>query len=185
MKPHSIRYDGVRHFLIVIPPLMAIAAFGFSGILEKIKKIRFSEKLYWIVVAFVFLWLAVEFVIIYPFGGSYYNEIVRLSLGPRLENKFDFEYWGASYRQGIDWLNRNAAADSNFCVPIASHLIQYYPVRADLSFDCSANTEYLIFITRWAFAPKDLDETFHFQDKEPVFRISRYKSDLLYIYKLK
>ena len=178
MKPHSIRYYGVRHFLIVIPPLLVIAALGFVDVLSRTRKYKFHEKLRWTAIAFVLLWLAVEFFLIYPFGDAYYNETVRLALGPKLEKKFDFEYWGASYRQGMDWLNRNAAPSSSFCVHIAGHLIQYYPIRADLTYDCSENANYLMFITRWAFAPENFNETFHFEGKEPVFKISRYNSNL-------
>ena len=60
-------------------------------------------------------------------------KLLRLAIGPHIEKKFDFEYWGASYRQGMDWLNQNAEPDSSFCVPIANHLLAYYPVRSDLT----------------------------------------------------
>lgn len=186
--PQSVKYDGVRHFLVILPALFILAALGFDYILEripgwfpKIEKLKFQSA----ILAFVFLWLAVEFFWIYPFGGAYYNETVRIAFPRSIEKKFDFEYWGASYRQGINWLNNFAGSETSFCVPVAQHLLQFYPIRKDLKFDCTENTNYLMFIARWAYLPKDLEQTFHFSEKEPVYRLSRYNSDLLVIYKLK
>ena len=186
--PQSVKYDGVRHFLVILPALFILAALGFDYLLEKIpgwfpkiEKLKLQSAIF----AFVFLWLAVEFFWIYPFGGAYYNEAVRIAFPRSIEKKFDFEYWGASYRQGVNWLNNFASPETSFCVPVAPHLLQLYPIRADLKFDCSENTNYLMFITRWAYLPKDLYQIFHFSEKEPAHRISRYNSDLLEIYKLK
>lgn len=188
--PKSVKYDGVRHFMLIIPPLLILAGISLDNFLKYLDtKFKLASagriKLYSSVVSFVFLWLVVEFFWIYPFGGAYYNEAVRLTIGPHIEKKFDFEYWGASYRQGMDWLNQNAQPDSSFCVPIASHLTGYYPVRADLSFDCSEKTNYLMFITRWAYYPHEIDNALPYQDKDPAYSISRHGSDLLVIYKLK
>lgn len=189
--PRSVKYDGVRHFMLIIPPMLILAGIGLDNLLKYLEK-RFQLagerkiKTYSGVIFAVFAWLLIEFFWIFPFGGSYYNEIARAAAGPHIEKKFDFEYWGASYRQGMDWLNTNAAPNSSFCVPIAEHLISYYPVRADLSFDCSDKTNYLMFITRWAYYPHEqIDSIMPIQDKNPVYAISKYGSDLLEVYKLK
>lgn len=188
--PKSVKYDGVRHFMLVIPPILIFAGIGFDIFLRYLdKKLNLANegriKLFSTAFGIVFLWLVVEFFWIYPFGGSYYNEAARLMLGPHIEKRFDFEYWGSSYRQGMDWLNQYVDPDSSFCVPVAGHLIGYYPIRADLSFDCTEKANYLMFITRWTHAPENMEEIFKYEQKEPLYKISRYGSDLLLVYKLK
>ncbi len=186
MLPGAVRYDSIRHFLFIIPAFMILAALGFNWILQKMPRLapprRKTAKI--IFVCAVFVWLFIEFSRAFPFGGSYFNEVARAALGPRLEKKFDLEYWGSSYRQGINWLNENAQENSSFCAPIADHLIQFYPLRADLSFSCGKTASYLMFFTRQTYLPKDLNEIFDYQRNEPIFKISRFNSDLLYIYKL-
>jgi hypothetical protein len=40
------------------------------------------------------------------------------------------DYWAASYRLGIDWLNANAPRDSLLAVPIAEHTVRLVaPIR--------------------------------------------------------
>ncbi|MFA5925835.1 MAG: glycosyltransferase family 39 protein [Parcubacteria group bacterium] len=186
--PGSVKYDGIRHFIVIAPAIMVLAALGFGKFLEIVPEYfpkSDSLKIKAWLIAALFLWLVIDFFWIFPFGGSYINEPARTFIPKPIEKRFDFEYWGASYRQGVDWLNKNAQLNTGFCVPIAGHLLQFYPIRPDLKFDCSENTDYLIFITRWAYLPSNLEENFHFSNKSPAFTVSRYGSDLLEIYKLK
>ena len=183
--PESVKYDGIRQFLIIVPAFIIFAAIGFDFILEKIPNYFLKIKKWKIqagIIFVIFFWIIFEFFKIFPFGGSYFNETVRFIFPKNLDKKFDFEYWGPSYRQGISWLNENAELNSMFCVPIAEHLIKFYSVRPDLKFDCGENTNYLMFFTRWAFITDDLENNYHYKEKDPIFRISRYDSDLLLIY---
>jgi len=186
--PGAIRYDGVRHFLLVLPAIAIIAALGLNWLLALIKEKfpAYRRKITVAILSIIFLSLAIEFVQIYPFGDSYFNELVRLVIPSHIENHLEMEYWGATYNQGVAWLNKNAAPNSSFCVPAAEHLLQFYPLRVDLSFSCDAKqTDYLMFFTRKTSIPIDIDKVFNYSSSEPVFKISRFNSDLLYIYKLK
>jgi len=186
--PGAIRYDGVRHFLLVLPAIAIIAALGLNWLLALVKEKfpAYRRKITVAILSIIFLSLAIEFVQIYPFGDSYFNELVRLVIPSHIENHLEMEYWGATYNQGVAWLNKNAAPNSSFCVPAAEHLLQFYPLRVDLSFSCDAKqTDYLMFFTRKTSIPIDIDKVFNYSSSEPVFKISRFNSDLLYIYKLK
>ena len=186
--PGSVKYDGIRQFLIIVPAFIIFAAIGFDFILEKIPKYLPEIKKWKIqagIIFVIFFWILFEFFKIFPFGGSYFNEAVRFIFPRDLDKKFDFEYWGPSYRQGVAWLNENSGPNSTFCVPIAVHLIQYYPLRQDLKSDCGENTNYLMFFTRWAGITDDVEKYYYYKEKDPISRISRYNSDLLVIYKTK
>ncbi len=186
--PGAVRYDGVRHFLMIMPAITIISAIGLTWLLALIKE-RFSSQYKNIaitILSIIFLSLTVEFIRIYPFGDSYFNKITRLAMPSHLENHLEIEYWGTTYKQGLDWLNKNATPNSFFCAAAAPHLLQFYPIRPDLSASCEAiQANYLMFFTRKTSIPENLNEIFNYSPSEPVFKISRLNSDLLYIYKLK
>lgn len=179
--PGAVRYDGVRHFLPILPALMVVAALGFAFILKKLRKKNILKTS---LVVIVSVWLLVEFFIIFPFGGSYFNEITRLIYPQNIEDRMEIEYWGATYKQGVDWLNQNSEQNSSFCVPIAQHLLQFYPIRQDLTFNCEKDANYLMFFTRWSYLPVDMEEIFDYKKSEPVFSLERYNSNLLEIFKI-
>ena len=187
LLPGAVRYDGVRHFLMLLPAITIVAAIGLAWLLALIKE-KFSgqyKKITIVILAVIFSSLTVEFIGIYPFGDSYFNEITRLAIPSHLENHLEIEYWGSTYKQGVDWLNGNAKSDSAFCVPAASHLLQFYPIRPDLSFNCEpTKADYLMFFTRKTSLPEDLNKVFNYSPSEPIFKISRLNSDLLYVYKI-
>jgi len=186
LLPGIIRYDGVRHYLFVLPPILVIAAQGlvfFCDYLQnKFKNLRNGHIT--IVYLAVFTSMLWQFVIVFPYGDVYFNELARLKYGPHLENNFDFDYWGSSYKEAISWINDNATTKSSFCVAIADHLIQLYPIRPDLIYSCDKKTNYLIVLTRKAYLPADLDNFYNYHKSKPVFTVTREKSDLVEIYKL-
>jgi len=185
MVPGAVRYDGIRHYLVIVPAMMIIASLGLNYIWGKIA-VFFPKVKFWGRVAVggvVFLSLLIEFAIIFPFGDSYFNEAARLIFPKHLEKKFEIEYWGATLRQGTAWLNENAEPNSAICVPMATHLMQFYPLRADLSVGCVKGAKYLMFFTRYTYLPADLESVYKYSDQTPIYTISRYHSDLLYIFK--
>jgi len=210
LLPGAVRYDGMRHFLMILPAVTIIAAIGLIYLLTLIGKWDFksyrqfignsfigkffigkpligniADKIALAVIIIIFLLLTIEFLLVYPFGDSYFNELTRLAVPSHLENKLEIEYWGATYKQGVDWLNNNAAANSSFCVTAASHLLQFYPLRQDLTFSCDpAKTDYLMFFTRKTSLPEEINKIFNYSPDKPIFKVSRFNSDLLYIYKL-
>jgi hypothetical protein len=190
MKPGVIKYDGIRHYLIIFPALAIMTGVGlnyFFGVLTKffVGHPERARKIVWAAACLIFFELAFEFFSVYPYGDAYFNEALRRIVPRQIENYFEIEYWGSTYRQGANWLNQNAREGAIVCVPLADHLLQFYPVRSDLSFDCSDQSDYLMFFTRQAFLPTNLEQTFGYSKLNPVFKISRYNSDLLYIYQLK
>lgn len=181
LLPGAVRYDGARHYFFSFSAFFVFSALGMDWIIEKFKN---NFKIIALSAFLLLLSLLRENILGYPFGGSYFNEMVRAKYPENLDRKFDLEYWGASVRQGALWLNEKAEPNSSFCLPVASHLLQFYLFRQDLAFNCE-NPDYLMFFTRWAYLPGNLDEIFHFSSREPVFRLSVPGGDILYIFRLK
>lgn len=175
--PNASRYDGIRHFLMIVPPLMVIGALGFDFILEKSKKIGI------VIGTIVLLILIIEFARIYPFGDSYFNEISRVYAPKPLENYFETDYWGSSYKQGSDWINKNAEPDSKICVPIANYLLQFYKMRQDLKIACGDDSDYIMILQRPPSLPTDFKILLEDKKQKPAFAINRFNFNILTILK--
>jgi hypothetical protein len=180
MKPHLVRYDGMRQFYFVLPAIAVFAALGFRRIIAffsaRFPRIR---SLGILCMTVLLLSLAHEIVLLHPFEGSYRNEFVRFVLPYDMEKLLQIEYWGATYKQGTDWLIEHAEPNPFICVPTAGALLDWYPLRDDFTMECSKRTNYVMFFTRYS-QPAGVD----FSSMTPVFTIERMGATLLNIYKL-
>ncbi|HEY9676275.1 MAG TPA: hypothetical protein V6D11_32835 [Waterburya sp.] len=110
---HSPVYDGMRHFLFILPGIAVISATAFIGIYQKLSHKSFKR----IAIAFltvVYAAIAVEMIALHPYQYIYVN---RISGG--LENardRYETEYWGLSLREGMEWINDHAQPGSTVLV---------------------------------------------------------------------
>lgn len=185
MRPGAVRYDGIRHFFIAIPALAIIAGVGFDHAVTKLKS-QFSKRYKFFTPALLFVIVFVplyEVIKIHPYEGYYFNEPLRYFIPRNIENYFDFEYWGTSLKEGVSWLNKNADPNAKVCVPIAQHLIKEYETRDDLTFECGGHYNYYMFFSRTSALPMyKINEMATIY--KPVFKVSRFSSTLLTIYKV-
>jgi hypothetical protein len=95
-------YDGQRHFLFVLPPLAAICG---CAIAEVTRYTGVPRAISYGVVAgfFALAGLTVsDMITLHPYEYVYFN---RLAGGlPSASKRFETDYWGASYREGLNWL---------------------------------------------------------------------------------
>lgn len=180
VKPGLVRYDGMRQFFFLIPACAVLAGVGLSALLVMLER-RASRR--WTVpltLAIVLLSFAHEIAIVHPFEGSYRNELMRVVYPSSMDRSFQIEFWGATYKQGMDWLTDHAELNPVICVPTAGVLVEWYSWRDDFVFECSPKTNYVMFFTRYTEAGD-----FGKSEAVPVFTISRMGADLLKIYKVK
>jgi 4-amino-4-deoxy-L-arabinose transferase-like glycosyltransferase len=178
--PGIVRYDGMRQFFFVLPPMCVLAAKGLRFFLGLLKRRARRASALPVFLLLVLISLGGEALITHPFQGSYRNEIIRTLYPEQMDRTFQIEYWGPSYLQGMEWLVSHAESNPVICVPTAGVLVEWYPWRPDFTFDCSRDTDYVMFFTRYTEAKDyaDLPIT-------PVFTISRMGADLLKIYKVR
>ena len=104
-----VLYDGMRHFLFVLPPLAAAAALGLEFWLRRLER-RFTGRTCRLAVVGLgaaIVLPAAEMVALHPYQYLYFN---RLSGG--LEGAYqrdETDYWGLSHKEAADWLNKHAA----------------------------------------------------------------------------
>jgi hypothetical protein len=125
--PGSINFDGVRHFLELFPPLALTAALA----LERLR-VRVA-----LAIALIAIVPGVAGIVrMHPFEDAYWNMFAGGLRGAASRHIPQWgEYWGTSYRQGIDWLNQNAPPHSAIAVPIAEQtvdLVAPFRLRRDL-----------------------------------------------------
>ncbi|ACK68494.1 hypothetical protein PCC7424_0020 [Gloeothece citriformis PCC 7424] len=109
----STIYDGIRHFLFIIPPIAVISTLGFIWLYQNLKnkflKI-FASTLLIIQFSLIFL----DMVALHPYQYTYFNRIYG-GLAAAYEQQ-ETDYWGLSLKEGMEWLNKNAEPNSTIVV---------------------------------------------------------------------
>lgn len=119
---HATIYDGIRHLLFAVPPLVVLAAAGWSALLET----------RWKAVAALLLAAGIAEPLWFQFR-NHPNQIVYFSPltgGPRAAfARYDMDYWGNSMLQAVEWADRVARA-SGVPVVISGNPIQAVDANA-------------------------------------------------------
>lgn len=173
----KLRYDMDRHLFIIVPSLVIIAGVGLDYFFSKIKVYfpRYGKKIIFVIFFIIIAFFSKEIITIHPFEGSYVNEVVRLLIPKHLEREFFLAHRGSVYRQGVEWINKNAEPNSQICFA-GGHVVWHLPKRKDLISKCDDNNDYYLMVPY--YSPS--------YDYPIVHKILIYdNSVLLYIYKVK
>jgi 4-amino-4-deoxy-L-arabinose transferase-like glycosyltransferase len=196
--PGMVNFDGIRHFVEFLPAACILAGLGMQTLIGWIGEKGALHRT--IAAAALVVWLGVftfmTWQVYGPFQHTYFN---RLSGGlGNAAAKFGqaeaTDYWGATYRQGMQWLSANAAPGAKIYVPAARWLVELPAplwLRSDLTLlieDITPDPEtvnmpiYVLYITR----PESENEiTQYCEEKlEPAYQISTDGVVLLKIYRL-
>jgi hypothetical protein len=101
----STIYDGVRHFLFVLPPLAVLAAWGLSTALDTLQP-RWARYGLAAVTAALVLVVGIEMARLHPYQYVYFNRLVAGGL-EGADGRFETDYWGTSYREAAEWVFAN------------------------------------------------------------------------------
>ncbi|HKP61653.1 MAG TPA: hypothetical protein VJV78_33215 [Polyangiales bacterium] len=130
-------YDAHRHFLFLFPPLAALGGIAIADFTRDARiwsSVRASVLGAWSVAA---LLVAVEIVELHPYEYVYFN---RLAGGlPGASGRYETDYWGASYREGLEW--------------VVAHVHQQRPLRI-AACDSSAAGRLHYYLQRWPGAAR-------------------------------
>ncbi len=117
---HTPLYNGYRHLLFVVPGLavlagLAIASF-FRARIPRAVKIATALPL-----AASAVLTVVDMVELHPYQYVYFNRLFAGGL-PRAADKYDTDYWGASYREGVEWVvHHYSGRDLRERIRVAGH----------------------------------------------------------------
>ena len=117
-------YDGMRHFLFILPAIALWAGIGGHTLIASAPgRLRPAMA---VAVAVAILWSAPALVRLHPYQMAYHNELVGGMRGA--DGRFETDYWVTSYREAMAWINaqargrpvRVAVAANGFSIPCAS-----------------------------------------------------------------
>jgi len=123
MLPSSPKYNGVRLFLPVFPPLMVLAAAGFGwaarALAAKLTRDLRERRLVLVLLLLLALLPQVYMTMsVHPCGMSYYNMLIGGLHGAR-EKGMEPTYWGDAYIAALPWLNEHAPQGARVWVSVA------------------------------------------------------------------
>lgn len=117
MWTRPVLYDGMRHFLFVVPPIACVAALALEWLLRVMdfRGWQWVKRAVLGVVGVSIVVTLVDLVQLHPYQYVYFNHI---SGGlPAAYNHRDTDYWGLSYREAAEWLNANVPTESEGGLP--------------------------------------------------------------------
>ncbi len=122
-------YDGLRHFLFILPALAVLAAVGATAVLGFLRA-RAGRVVAWLVVSALILAPTRAFVHLHPYQMTYFNAFTGGMR--RAAERYETDYWLSGYREAIEWVNRVAgeAPETTFRVLVSGWPI---PEPADLA----------------------------------------------------
>ncbi len=104
---HSVLYDGWRHLFFIYPSFVLLCIYGLNFLYQKgMKKLVVTGA-----------FLAFTFTVIFmvknhPFQQVYFNNLVDTKSPEYLRKNFEFDYWGASYKQALEYILKNDSSPS-------------------------------------------------------------------------
>jgi hypothetical protein len=145
MSPAIGVIDGIRHFEEVIFPLVAIAALPAAQIITYLFRkyhqmlqmkhmTLYSQRVVLfiavfsipLVVLFHLIWNVIK---LHPYQIAYFNELVGGTKGAM--GNFDLDYWGASQKAAVEWVNLHAAPNARVHIAMSGDTAGKY-LRPDL-----------------------------------------------------
>ncbi len=112
-------YDGIRHFLFIIPPIFIFTGFAFEFLMERIVTWWLSAILVFLIVLPGIVGIAQ----LHPYEYTYYNSFVGGT--QNAFRKYETDYWLTCYKQAVEELN--AIYDPiNLYVHREAYIADYY-----------------------------------------------------------
>ncbi len=101
-------YDGWRHMYFLYAPFCLLAAYGLHWLISS-RLVSLSRKKYWGVGVYALAGIGlvvvvIEMVQIHPYQNVYFNALVDRHTPGYLRTQYEMEYWGTSYREGLEYL---------------------------------------------------------------------------------
>lgn len=112
-------YDGLRHFLFILPPIFIFTGFTFEFLMDHIPL--------WICAGFVFLLLlpgVISIVQLHPYEYTYYNSFVGGTSGAF--RKYETDYWLTCYKEAVERLEQTSDTPIHLYVHREAYIADYY-----------------------------------------------------------
>ncbi|HUI44716.1 MAG TPA: hypothetical protein VL122_01830 [Nitrospirota bacterium] len=115
----SVLYDAQRQFLFVLPPLAVLSAWCFVMFLRNRGIHHLIRLLAVSLVGASFFFTIIDMVQLHPYQTIYFNRLFGGGL-EKASTQYETDYWGASYKEGIEALILHYRPDSSIPIKVAN-----------------------------------------------------------------
>ena len=115
-------YNGMRHFIFLIPILVILASFGLIDLINT-KMNKYIKVGSYILIVTSLLLTIYNFIRLFPLQYAYFNELSG-GLEKNIE-KYETDYWGGSYRKAAEYIRDNIATDNPYDIKVYSCNVSY------------------------------------------------------------
>lgn len=195
--PRARFYDGIRHFIEVLPALALLAAIGTQKLSAWLARALSHKRTTDTAIALVAaLGAALPIALYHPHENLYFNALIGGYGGAR-DRKVPWaaEYWSGSLREAVEWIDSHGERGFRIVALNAGHLLATLSVRPGLVLEPDPDAakrlprlaatgqamRYYAIETRDAFpGVSSLGRLVHerLRDGEPVFRIYRIERQM-------
>ena len=112
-------YDGLRHFLFILPPVFIFTGFAFEFFIDRIPS--------WLYAGLILVLLAPGILAIarlHPYEYTYYNSFVGST--DRAFRQYETDYWLTCYKEAEERLERKIDSPINLYVHREAYIAEYY-----------------------------------------------------------
>ncbi len=100
---HSVVYDGWRHVYFVYPLLVMLGVYGIRSLMTILPS--WAQFGMGIICCIQIISLSVWIFVNHPYEQVYFNPLAQKRI-PHIEQQFELDYWGLSYKQELEYLAR-------------------------------------------------------------------------------
>ncbi len=144
----STLYDNARQILFLLPPLFVFAGIAIDSLLMRTKTLAWKMVLLF-VITLPGIYACIQF---HPYQYVYFNRLTGGTAGAF--RNFDLDYWGTAFKESFEYINANAAPNSQVVVIGPRQIAKAY-ARPDLKIVGPANLDvrgmdyyYVLYSTR-------------------------------------
>jgi hypothetical protein len=117
-------YDGIRHFIFILPPIFIFIGFAFELLMdEKTRFASFAPRLYAGIILLIFLPGIAGILRLHPYEYTYYNSFIGGT--ENAFRKYETDYWLTCYKHAVDELN-GIPDPINLYVHREAYIADYY-----------------------------------------------------------
>jgi hypothetical protein len=119
-------YDGLRHFLFVLPPIFIFTGFVFEFLMERIQRIQLIQPM-WLYAGLTFVFLlpgVLGIFRLHPYEYTYYNSFIGGT--DQAFRQYETDYWLTCYKDAVEHLDQTIDEPINLYVHREAYIAEYY-----------------------------------------------------------
>ena len=112
-------YDGIRHFLFILPPVFIFSGFALEFLVDRVPGWLYTGLIVAALLPGVYFILQ-----LHPYEYTYYNSFVGGT--QNAFRKYETDYWLTCYKEAIEELNNSTTEPATLFVHREAYIAEYY-----------------------------------------------------------